>query len=420
MKYNGPYDQPGNPDAPYIDGNPAAGLQGSIVPAASIEYDQREVVEVIVRANARGYTDFANILCASPSNSDLTQLRKAIEGFIKSWAVPGVSWIIDSQIIKTVHGAGADFPNIGEAMYWLSHYTITTHGYVTFNIAAGQHIYNTTVALVHGTLNRCGWNGAAMIGSPPTLASFQYTGNRATDAAAQLAMLRTRYATELRFTGNNRLLIQGTILRNLLITNDGVRDGVLSCNDGIPGLIDVSVHGAGGVGINIEGGNPWTHGGCVSSSGNGTHGWAIASSVTVEAAWNIACSNGMNGIDLRTGGRMDQAGQDRKWGVKGNAFRGAHFYEGSAATMYQAEMTNNWSVAIFASSAFIMVHSGKFGGNGWGSDGPWVNHDIVAARNSYVNALYSTSLGTTSPPVNTFGNGNAQIAWITGPAPAGG
>ena len=44
MKYNQPLDQPTNTNAPYIDGNPAAGIQGSIVPAASIEFDQREVV----------------------------------------------------------------------------------------------------------------------------------------------------------------------------------------------------------------------------------------------------------------------------------------------------------------------------------------------------------------------------------------
>jgi len=50
MKYNQPYDQPSNPNAPYVDGNPAAGIQGSIVPAASIEYDQREIVNVISAA----------------------------------------------------------------------------------------------------------------------------------------------------------------------------------------------------------------------------------------------------------------------------------------------------------------------------------------------------------------------------------
>ena len=67
MKYNQPFDQPSNPNASYIDGNPAAGIQGSIVPAASIEFDQREIVNAITAAGL------------APSNSDLTQLLQMIK-----------------------------------------------------------------------------------------------------------------------------------------------------------------------------------------------------------------------------------------------------------------------------------------------------------------------------------------------------
>ena len=67
MKYNQPFDQPSNPDAAYIDGNPAAGIQGSIVPAASIEFDQREIVRVI-----------QDVSLAEPSNADLSQLSAAV------------------------------------------------------------------------------------------------------------------------------------------------------------------------------------------------------------------------------------------------------------------------------------------------------------------------------------------------------
>jgi hypothetical protein len=67
MKYNQPFDQPSNPNAPYIDGNPSAGIQGSIVPAASIEYDQREIVNAISAAGL------------APSNADLTQLLQTIK-----------------------------------------------------------------------------------------------------------------------------------------------------------------------------------------------------------------------------------------------------------------------------------------------------------------------------------------------------
>lgn len=73
MKYNQPYGAPGASD-PYTNGNPSTGTKGSIPPAEAIEYPQREIVEVI---NYAGMT---------PSNADLTQLRKAISQMIAAAA----------------------------------------------------------------------------------------------------------------------------------------------------------------------------------------------------------------------------------------------------------------------------------------------------------------------------------------------
>jgi hypothetical protein len=67
MKYNQPYDQPSAPNAPYVDGNPSAGIQGSIVPAASIEYPQREIMAAIQAAGLSG------------TNSDLSQLLQMLK-----------------------------------------------------------------------------------------------------------------------------------------------------------------------------------------------------------------------------------------------------------------------------------------------------------------------------------------------------
>ncbi|MGV1793841.1 glycine-rich domain-containing protein [Rhizobium sp. A37_96] len=66
MKYNQPYDQASNTDAPYVNGNPSSGVQGSIIPAAAVEYPQREIVNVLTK---NGLT---------PSNGDLTQLVTAM------------------------------------------------------------------------------------------------------------------------------------------------------------------------------------------------------------------------------------------------------------------------------------------------------------------------------------------------------
>ncbi len=66
MKYNQPYGV-SDPNAPYTNGNPSTGTMGSIPPAASIEYPQREIVAVIADAGM------------TPTDGDLTQLAKAIQ-----------------------------------------------------------------------------------------------------------------------------------------------------------------------------------------------------------------------------------------------------------------------------------------------------------------------------------------------------
>jgi hypothetical protein len=66
MQYNQPYGV-SDTNAPYVNGDPSLGRQGSIPPAESIEYPQREIVAVIT-----------DVGLAAPSNSDLAQLSKAV------------------------------------------------------------------------------------------------------------------------------------------------------------------------------------------------------------------------------------------------------------------------------------------------------------------------------------------------------
>jgi hypothetical protein len=67
MKYNAPYGV-SDPNAAYINGNPSTGTMGSIPPAASIEYPQREIVSLIADAGM------------TPDNADLAQLAKGVQG----------------------------------------------------------------------------------------------------------------------------------------------------------------------------------------------------------------------------------------------------------------------------------------------------------------------------------------------------
>jgi hypothetical protein len=233
MLYNQPLDQPSNPNAPYIDGNPKAGIQGSIVPAASIEFDQREVVEVITRANARGYSDFSGTPCAPPGNQDMQQLRKAIEGFITGW-----SFIIDTTITFKVHGAGYDFIDLNAAFSYLRKYYITSNGHVILQLAgaaqgattAVQYTYTVGVTLQHPNGNRISIFGAKMLAPcPPNVTGYAINGSspsqRAADASTNLAMLRTKFATELHFVNGGGMSVFGCPnpmhFDALLLTSDG-------------------------------------------------------------------------------------------------------------------------------------------------------------------------------------------------------
>jgi hypothetical protein len=103
VKYNQPFGV-SDPNAVYINGNPATGTQGSIPPAASIEYDQREIVEVIAKANQRGYHDFDSVPCAVPDNADLAQLRKAIEGNTRYWIEIGGGFLTEAPTDGKLYG----------------------------------------------------------------------------------------------------------------------------------------------------------------------------------------------------------------------------------------------------------------------------------------------------------------------------
>ena len=70
MKYQPPFGpnwpNVADPNAPYVNGNPPAGLAGSIPPASSIEYPMREIVNLITSG---GYL---------PSDTDLHQLTRGV------------------------------------------------------------------------------------------------------------------------------------------------------------------------------------------------------------------------------------------------------------------------------------------------------------------------------------------------------
>jgi hypothetical protein len=92
MLYNQPYGVT-DPNAPYINGNPSTGTMGSIPPAASIEYPQREIV------------NFETDSGLTPTNTDLHQLSKAVQSGVVNYAV-------DSGLVNNVAVTLNPVPNI--------------------------------------------------------------------------------------------------------------------------------------------------------------------------------------------------------------------------------------------------------------------------------------------------------------------
>jgi hypothetical protein len=91
MKFVQPYDQPSDPDAPYLDLNAATGVDGSIPPAKFFNNIQAEILEVITQAGI------------TPSDADLTQLYQAILALMPS-PVGGPS---DASLVHYAVDAGA-------------------------------------------------------------------------------------------------------------------------------------------------------------------------------------------------------------------------------------------------------------------------------------------------------------------------
>lgn len=78
MQYIQPYGAA--PGAVYVNGDPSIGRQGSIPPAAVMEYPQKEIIAVIQYAYDHALRDFDGVLCEAPSGAHLDQLLKAIYG----------------------------------------------------------------------------------------------------------------------------------------------------------------------------------------------------------------------------------------------------------------------------------------------------------------------------------------------------
>jgi len=428
MRYSQPYGLPDPPAIPpsrppdgsgwprYVNGNPVVGLAGSIPPATSFDEDQLEIINVIINAGL------------VPTHADLTQLWQSLE-------ILFARQFITTPIVKTVHGPGADFPDLHVAMTWVQNYTITQTGSVTFLVAAGQWVYTTTLEIWHPNANRIFIQGAALKGGAPSFGNITCTGYspsaRAVDATNQLVYLRSVFATELNFTGGVagiRNFSFGITLRYLLLT----------------GTQSIGPNPYDGRGLEIYA-DVWYD--CMAVWGFGESGIRVWN-CTLRAATSLSmtvCACGTYGIHVLGGGYIGQTNQETiiascgqigfrgfgswnwfdKLTSKGNGNTGVDLYQGGfvacitwmdahhngSTGVYMTGQVNlynqmtylheNATFGMVANGGWAQVYNGSFYGNG--------SFDIDAQAGANITAVGATFAGAVTPPVNTVGNANAYI-----------
>lgn len=196
MKYNPPIG--GAANDPYVDANPATGVEGSPVPAAAIEHHQREIVNVITAAGltpdagdltqlyqavqriAAGGDYKASVLAATTANIALTGLQ----------TVDGVALAAGDRVLVKNQTAGAENGiYLASAGAW----TRTTDA-----DAAGELTSGAIVPVESGTLNADTlWilttDGTITIGTTALVFEIK-SGNEATKAGVQQAAYSTSAA----------------------------------------------------------------------------------------------------------------------------------------------------------------------------------------------------------------------------------
>jgi hypothetical protein len=427
MRYSQPY---GTPEPPlgsyprYINGDPVTGTEGSIPPATSIDEDQIEIINVITNAGL------------TPSHSDLQQLWEAITGLI-------AQKFITTSITKTVHGVGADFPDLNSAFTWLGSYIITSTGSVTFMIAPGKWTYTATVEINHPNSNRVSIQGAALKGAAPSVSTFSYTSpHNATDGTNDIIALRNVFSTELSFTGGVtgfHTLRGECVLRYLLITGSqtissggGPPAGQNRLGNGI--LVNatlyvdtVSIWGFGRHGVYVESSALFvltTNALCLIY--NGQYGiYALNALVlgTFATGHQLICaSNGGAGLNLdgsnatgwqlifrcngSVGVAVEQGSQlsgQQGCQIMGNSGDGIEVVGGVAVVEYTT-ITGNGGWGVWCAGGTIWADYSTVSGNGVGA--------LSASASAYVEATGCALGGQVSPPLNTYNQGsNSYISY---------
>jgi hypothetical protein len=273
---------------------------------------------------------------------------------------------------------------------------------VTVTIMLATGIY-TPLKTEHPNADRINVQGT-MLAALPSFGDFYHTGpgsaQRATDSANNIAMLRSRYGTEVQIS-NTSLLIPGLqhigggqiTFTNILVTGSNVYVG--AGRDAIVGVAPGF-----GAALNCVGVTVW---------GTGSFGF-MAAGGDVFCTNCFAANNWTSGFLTRSGGRLTI----QACGVYGNAETGVECGQAQAlltsrigvpglseipGCQIMANGQNGLKAQVLAS--ITTTNGTTITGN---------TNDIYAGYMSMVH-LSSSTFGTTTPPTFVVGNNNSIISY---------
>lgn len=340
------------------------------------------------------------------------------------------NFAINTQITKTVYGAGADFADLNAAFTWLSQKKIGANGYVTLLVSAGQWLCTGTVDLSHPDGARIAVIGASLKAAVPTPSTFAVSGltssAQASDTTAWITLLRqTIYASELLFSGTGTIKCAGGLnMSNLLIsgsnagptTNKTVLTNVypdynsvdgLSLQDGIYKLTNITVF------------NFWSRNFVLTNCSCNTYQSFLSinggiQNISVNNASILSSYGHMGALAGGSNSTLVQYGvvpssviayQQSQINVAGVAGTAAQFYVGGSRSAYAAvnlngsasnsagivNISNNNGSAVAAQTASSVYYGGQFIANNntgtaiYASDGSRIALLGAAATSSTIN-----------------------------------
>jgi hypothetical protein len=306
------------------------------------------------------------------------------------WIYPNA--VINQSIAFTISSV-AQFDQLFVA---LGRKRISTSGFVTIKLAPGVYgpglgaLGGAVLVTYHPDSDRITIEGSMQAGqSPPTVGNFQRTGNgdatRANDGSVNLSMLRSKYATEIRITGNVSAVEHrgpGQITyKNLFITGPAVvqspQNGIMVRNSRCS-CVNCCLWGMYG-GFVTLGGGAMTCWDCHANYCMGS-GWAAGGSSSIEIFGGGSYSNNLNGVHAGDNASVIADAPDRV----------------SLSLGFQS--SQNGGYGTYADQGVIAIVTSSVYGN--------ANVDMIGL-NAGISAQHRASVGTMSPLANTVGNLNA-------------